>query len=539
MRPMNSTASAIEPPSKVDGIAWSFAGLTLLFHLVTIQGYGYFRDELYYLANAEHLGFGYVEHPPLIGLITALVRVTLGDSRFAIRLLPALAAAGTVGIGVRLAREMGGGRFARLLAGLSLMAMPGLIALCSILSMNAFDVLCWAACTLVVVRILNGGNQRLWLLFGLLAGLGLENKISVLFLGFGIVVGLVLSRRWEVFRTRWFWIGGALAALIVAPYVVWQAAHGWPLVEFMANARRIKNVSLPFASFMGEQVLLANPLALPVWVAGLGYLLFGRAARPFRAVGWIYPVVLGAMMAAGDAKPYYLVASYAPLFAAGGVAIESYSRRAEAVRRQMRPGRPLNLRGLVIMGSPLRAVVVALVVVGGVAAAPLAKPVLPLETFVSYAAALGISPSTGERHALGRLPQMYADMQGWPELAETVAGVYRALPAADRARACVFARNYGQAGAIDLFGPRFGLPKAISGHNSYYLWGPRDCTGDALIVIGDNRRRLEERFERVELGATYHCADCMPYEAAKDIWVVRKLRSGTLQSLWPDLKGFI
>src|SRR5512143_2092954 len=143
-------------PMSRDRVAWSFAGLTLLFHLVTIQGYGYFRDEMYYLANAEHLGFGYVEHPPFIGLITALVRATLGDSRFAIRLLPALAAAATVWFGVRLAAEFGGGRFARFLAGLSLLAMPGLIGMCAFLSMNAFDVLCWAACALVVTRTLRG-----------------------------------------------------------------------------------------------------------------------------------------------------------------------------------------------------------------------------------------------------------------------------------------------------------------------------------------------------------------------------------------------
>ena len=390
----------VELPWARDGVAWSFAGLTLLFHLVTIQGYGYFRDELYYLANAEHLGFGYVEHPPFIGLITALVRATLGDSRFAIRLLPAIAAAATVSIGVRLAREFGGGRFARALAGLSLLAMPGLIGTCSILSMNAFDVLCWAACALVVTRILRGGDERLWLLFGLLAGLGLENKISVLFLGVGLAAGLVLSRRWAVFRSGWLWVGGALAGLIFAPYVVWQAAHAWPLLEFMLNARRLKNVDLSFLAFMREQVLIANPLALPVWAAGLGYLLFARAARPFRAIGWIYPVVLAAMLAAGDAKPYYLIPAYTVLFAAGGVAIERFK------------------------ASSVRAIVVGLVIVGGVMVAPLAKPVLPLETFVRYSRALGLSASSGERHALGRLPQMYADMQGWPELAETVAGVY-------------------------------------------------------------------------------------------------------------------
>ncbi len=498
-----------------DGVAWTFAGLTLVFHLVTIQGYGYFRDELYYLANGEHLGFGYVEHPPFIGLVAAFVRATLGDSRFAIRLLPALAGAATVWIGVRLASEFGGGRFARLLAGVSLMVMPGLIGTCSILSMNAFDVFFWAACALVMTRILRGGDARLWLVFGLLAGVGLENKISVLFLGFGIVAGLVLSRRWEAFRTGWFWAGGALACLIFAPYVVWQASHGWPLLEFMANARRLKNVDLPVAAFMREQALLANPLALPVWVAGLGYLLLARAARPFRAVAWIYPAVLAAMLTAGDAKPYYMIPCYTVLFAAGGVAIER------------------------VAGSLVRVVIVALVIAGGVLAAPLAKPVLPLETFVRYSRALGLSASAGERQALGRLTQMYADMQGWPELAGTVAEVYGTLPAADRAKACIFAQNYGQAGAIDLFGPRLGLPKVISGHNSYYFWGPRGCSGDVLIVIGDNRARLEELFEHVELGAIYRCPDCMPYEATKSVWVARTLRRGTLQTLWPKIKRFI
>ena len=530
-----------------DGVAWPFAGLTLLFHVVTIQGYGYFRDELYYLANAEHLGFGYVEHPPFIGLVAALIRATLGDSRFAIRLLPALAAAATVWIGVRLAREFGGGRFARVLAGLALMCMPGLIGTCSILSMNAFDVFFWAVCSLVVTRILSSGDQRLWLLFGLLAGIGLENKISVLFLGLGIVAGLILSRRWDVFRTSWFWMGGALAGLIFAPYVVWQAAHGWPLLEFMANARRLKNVDLSFVAFMREQVLMANPLALPVWAAGLGFLLFARAARPFRAVGWIYPVVLAAMLAAGDAKPYYMIPCYTVLFAAGGVAVERCraafsSRRAEALRRQMILGSSVRAeapRRTVYLGNAAWAIVVGLLVVGGVLAAPLAKPVLPLETFVRYSRILGLSASVGERQRLGRLPQMYADMQGWPELAETVADVYRTLPTVERAEVCVFAQNYGQAGAIDLFGPRLGLPKAISGHNSYYFWGPRDCSGDVLIVIGDNRKRLEGLFEHVELGATYHCADCMPYEATKGVWVARKLRRGTLKTLWPDVKRFI
>jgi Dolichyl-phosphate-mannose-protein mannosyltransferase len=531
MSASNRDTSSVTPGAARDGLAAVLAGLTLVFHVATIQGYGYFRDELYYLANGEHLGFGYVEHPPFIGFVAAFVKATLGDSRFAIRLLPALAAAATVWIGVRLTREFGGGRFACLLAGLSILLMPGFVGLFSIFSMNAFDILCWAACMLVVARILRTGRQRLWLVFGVLAGVGLENKISVLFLGVGVVAGLAIAREWQAFRGRWLWAGGAIAGALFAPYVVWQAAHGWPLVEFMSNARRLKNVDLTLLAYMREQILLANPLALPVWVAGLGYLLVARAARPFRPLGWIYPVVLVALLAAGDAKPYYMAASYTLLFAAGGVAFERWTASASA-------GAGV-LRVPTVFGRTVRGVVVALVMGGGILAAPLAKPVLPLKTFVRYSDALGLKVSAGERNKLGRLPQMYADMQGWPELAETVADVYRALPAADRARACVFAQNYGQAGAIDLFGPRLGLPKAISGHNSYFLWGPRDCTGDVLIVIGDNRKRLEELFERVDLGAAYHCRDCMPYEATKDIWVARKLRCGTLQTLWPHVKQFI
>jgi 4-amino-4-deoxy-L-arabinose transferase-like glycosyltransferase len=527
----NRDGCSVAPGAARDGVAWVLSGLTLLFHVATIQGYGYFRDELYYLANGEHLGFGYVEHPPFIGLVAAFVRATLGDSRFAIRLLPALAAAATVWIGVRLTREFGGGRFACLLAGLSIMVMPGFVGLFSIFSMNAFDILCWAACTLVVARILRTGRQRLWLLFGVLAGVGLENKISVLFLGAGVVAGLAMARQWQVFRGRWLWAGGAIAGALSAPFVVWQAAHGWPLVEFMSNARHLKNVDLTLVAFMREEILLANALALPVWVAGLGYLLFAKAARPFRPLGWIYPVVLLALLAAGDAKPYYLAATYTLLFAAGGVAVERWTLSA--------PARDEGERAPTLLGKTVRGAVVALVMVGGVVAAPLAKPVLPLETFVRYSDALGLKVSAGERNKLGRLPQMYADMQGWPALAETVAGVYHSLPSDDRRRACVFAQNYGQAGAIDLFGPRLGLPKAISGHNSYFLWGPRDCTGDVLIVIGGTRACLDELFEHVELGAAYHCPDCMPYEADKDIWVVRKLRHGTLRSLWPKLKRYI
>jgi MFS family permease len=494
------------------------AALTLSFHLLTTAGYGYFRDELYYLANGQHLSFGYVDHPPLIGVISALIRSAFGTSLFAIRLLPAVAGAMSVWLTAASARELGGQRRAQALAGLAAMLAPVLVSLFSILSMNAFDVLAWATCYWLLIRILATDDQRLWLVFGVVAGLGLENKLSVLFLCFGIGVGLLFGGRWAELRSRWFWIGAATAGLLLVPYVAWQASHGWLLLEFMHNAREQKNVSLSPWQFMFEQVLIMGPLAAPVWIAGLVFFLVAREAKPFRAVGWSYVVVLLTFIASGNAKPYYLAPAYAPLFAGGGVFFE----RLVAWKR----------------GWLIQAAAATLVVVGGLLALPLAKPLLAEERFAKYAALIGLQPSAGERHALGRLPQFFADMHGWPQLAEDVARVFHSLSSEDQARACIFGQNYGQAGAIDLFGPPLGLPRAISAHNSYWVWGPGECRGDVLLVIGDDRERLEALFKTIELGATHTCQDCMPYENHQPIWIARGLRS-PIGELWPQLRKLI
>ena len=488
----------------------------LLFHLATYAGYGYFRDELYYLANGEHLGFGYVEHPPLIGLIAAAVRATIGDSLFAIRFLPAVAAALTVWLTQWLAREMGGGRYAQRLAGLSALLMPSLLGLFGLFTMNAFDILFWAALWLIAARFLRTGYDRLWLAFGLCAGVGLENKLSVLFLGIGLVAGLVVCRRWQVFRSRWIWIGGLVAGLLLLPHLLWQMANGWPTFEFVRNAVAEKNVSLSPAAFLGAEAINTFQ-TLPVWIAGLAFMLVARTARPFRPLGWAFLAVLSIMLTT-NAKPYYLVPAFLAPLAAGGVAFERLGPRRFA--------------------SAVRAATVAVVVVGGILAAPVARAILSEDAFVRYSKTLGVSPPVEERTAAGRLPQTFADMHGWPELVDTVAGVYRRLSPAERAQACIFGGNYGEAGAIDLFGPSRGLPKAISGHNSYYLWGPRGCTGALMIVIGGAREELAPNFASVELAATTRCVDCRPSENNKPIWVVRGLKV-PMAVAWPGTKNYI
>lgn len=515
MRANDTTAT----PGAVDRLAMGLLPLlAFVFLLATARGYGYFRDELYYLVCGRHLAFGYVDQPPLIGLIAALVQHTVGTSLLAIRALPALAGACTVALAAAIARELGGGVYAQRLAALAVLCSPTYLSLFSILSMNAVDVLIWASCFWLACRILRTGNERLWLAFGALAGFGLENKISLLFLGAGLVVGLIAARRWDVLRSRWLWLGGLLALLLFTPYLVWQQQHGWPTLEFMRNAERLKNVSMTPAQFLLAQMRDQNLFAVPVWAAGVLFLAFSRRSRAYRPLAWIWPVLF-VYMSLSNAKPYYLAPVYSLLFAAGSVAMEEieWSSRVRLA---------------------VQSLVVVLVVLGGAISAPFAKPLLSEDAFVAYSEALGQSPRAEENTELDRLPQFFADMHGWPELARTVSEVYRQLPSDDRARACVFGQNYGEAAAVEILGEPGGRPPVISGHNSYYLWGPGQCSGEVMLVIGDRRSRLQEFFEEVERGGTFECRDCMPYENHRPIWVARGLRMSVVD-LWPQVKHFI
>jgi len=331
------------------------------------------------------------------------------------------------------------------------------------------------------------------------------------------VTGLVLARRWLVFRAWHLWAGGAAAAIIFLPHLVWQWQNGWPTLEFIATATREKNMPLPPPAFLAQQVIQMNFLAAPLWIAGLVGLLVWKPVRAFQPLGWAYLAVL-AVMLAGNSKAYYLAPAYTVLFASGAVAVEAV--------------RPFIARTLV------RTVTVLLIVAGGCMSAPMAKPVLPTDMFLRYSAAIGVKPEVGERQELGRLPQFFADMNGWQELAADLARVYHALPAADRERACIFVQNYGEAGAVDVLGAPLGLPRAISGHNSYFLWGPRGCTGEVVIALGGERKDYENVFASVERAAVHTCTDCMPYENNRPIWVARGARV-PMAAIWPRVKRFI
>ncbi len=449
----------------------------LFIHFLFNGRYGTFIDEFYYIACTDHLSWGYVDHPPLSILVLKTTRWLLGDSMFAIRLPAVLAGAATVFMTGLLARRLGGGRFAQALAALAVLVAPVFLGVGTFFSMNPMDQLFWVVAAYLLIHIIQTNDARGWLWFGVVVGLGLLNKYSMGFLAFGVGVGLLLTPHRKWLRSRWLWLGVAVALLIVLPYIIWEVALGLPSLEFMRHSVLYKFAPTSPLAFLAGQLLLLGPLNAPVWLVGLAYLLFSRAARTYRILAFIYLVVL-AIFVIQQAKGYYLAPAYPMLFAAGGLAIEQFAQRRA--------------------WPWLQTATVVPVVAGGLVLMPYALPVLPVETYLQYQTFLGIRVPQAERGHTSVLPQHFADCFGWRELVAAVAGVYKGLSQADQARCAVFAGDYGKAAAIDFFGPAHGLPKAISGHNSYWLWGPRGATGEVVIAVGVSRRELQEVFESVE-----------------------------------------
>ena len=486
-------------------------------HLVVNGRYGYFVDELYYLACSHHLSWGYVDQPPLIAVITWVERLTLGDSLHALRFLPAVADGLLVLLTGLITRELGGGRYAQILACIAVIVAPLYLGLGNLLTMNAFEPLFWMGCALVLIKLARGGSPKLWLLFGLLAGIGLENKHSMLFFGFGVLAGMLLTPERHLLHSRWFWAGGLVAFLIFLPNLAWEFRHGFPTLELLRNVQRSgRNVSVGWASFLAQQILIMQPLTAPLWVAGLWYLLRDEAGRKFRVLGWTYLIILFCFLVL-KGRVYYLAPAYPMLFAAGAVVFERFTE-------------PKNHSWL----KP--AYLVALLVTGALLAPFGYFPILPIETYVRYAGAVHFEPPRIETHRMGPLPQIYADMYGWKEMAEAVAEAYDKLSPEDRQRCAIFGQNYGQAGAIDFFGARMGLPNAISGHQSYYYWGPRSYTGECMIVMDDSPAKLSTEFDSWEKIATVYHPYSMPYQHF-DVYLCRGLHL-PLAQLWPRLKNW-
>jgi Dolichyl-phosphate-mannose-protein mannosyltransferase len=495
------------------------AAIKLIAQFAGVARYGFFRDELYYMACGQHLAWGYVDQPPLIALVAWFERHAFGNSLLSIRLLPVLTGAAVVFLSGILARELGARRYGQFLAASAILWAPAYFAFDSFFSMNAFEPLFWLLCAWFAVRIVKGASPRWWLAFGAVAGIGLENKHTMLVFGFALVAGLSLAGQWRTLLSKWVLIGGAIALALFFPNLLWEALHGWPQIEVVRNAQLYKNIPISPLRFLSDQILFLSPIALPVWLGGLAWLLFAPKGKPFRFLGVAYLVVLAVFIVL-DGKSYYVLPAYTLLMAAGGVAIEDL---VEAKRWRW-----------------LRTTLPTLLILGGLVALPFGVPVLPVDAFLRYSQILPYAKSVKtERDAVGvPLPQLYADMFGWENIAEGVAQVYRDLPADDRAGCAILAGNYGEAGAIDYYGPAFGLPRAISGHNAYFYWGPRHYTGSCVIIFGERSDEYVRYFRDVHLAATITNAHTMPIESVIPVYICRR-PIAPLSTLWPHFKMII
>ena len=496
-------------------VVLGLVSLKLVFHLLTANRYGIFRDELYYLACGEHLDWGDVDQPPLIALVAWIARHLFGDWLPGLRLIPALAGAATVWLTGRLVRELGGGAFAQVLAALAVICVPIYLILHHWLTVNAFEPLLWMACVWCIVRAINQSDPYYWIWFGLWTGIAIETKYTIAFFVIAVVGALLLTRERRFLITKEFWIGAAIAFLIFLPNLIWLVRHNFPFLELMNNIRQThRDVVRGPIAFVLDQAQILNPVLFPLWVGGLIWLFVGGNGRRFRLFGIVY-VALLVMFVALRGKNYYLAPIYPMLFAAGAIGFETITSARFKWSRVVYP--------MLMVGS-----IIVL--------APTVSPVLSPEGAIAYQKQLGFEPPKAENQRTGPLPQYFADEFGWREMTEETARVYKSLPVEEQARTAIFANNYGEAGAIDFFGPQLGLPKSICNHQSYWLWGSRNYDGSIVIVLGSDGTGDREHFRSVEaVGHVEH-----PYSRRDehfDIFLCRGF-TGDLQQAWTKLKKY-
>jgi hypothetical protein len=502
-------------------IAAVAAAAALVLHGSTSGRYGYFRDELYFIACAKHLAWGYVDQPPLVA-VAAWLSGPAGYALFALRALPVITAALTAAMAVAIVAELGGGRFARMLAAVATILTPAYLLLGNVLTTTSFEPLSWTLAIYCALRIVRGGGARWWIAAAGSVAFGAYAKYSI---GLPVAAMLLAALCFPVrqrLRTPWAFLSAALCLIAIAPNLLWQAAHAWPFLDvvredaahrpalatgvFLESAGVLRNAW----SFAVEQLVYTNPPAALVWLAGIVAPFRMRSLRDIRFVPVAYCLTL-AVAVALSAKGYYIIGFYATLLAIGSVAIER-------------------------LATGWRVTLLSAVTVIGVVAMPMSLPVLPVEGLVVYTKVFGLTGSGGSTPHL--IQPVFAEEFGWQRLASDVAAVYRSLPPSDRARAAVYADTYADAGALDFYGPALGLPPAISSQNSYYLWGTRGHVGSVLVAVGASRIDLLRRFYGdVRLVRTSDEPYRWIVEGPSPIYICRD-PVAPLSTIWPSLRWY-
>jgi hypothetical protein len=513
-----STRSQLRTALLLSGL---FAALTFLIHLFSALwgchlGYGFDGDELYFLVCGHHLAWGYVDMPPLIALQARLAEMLFGLSPAGVRIFSFLAAGINVGLAGLLAWQLGGRRSAQILAMTAVLAAPVYLATSNCLSMTSFEPCFWMGALFIILRLAEGSaGPRAWLLFGLLAGLGIENKHSTVFFLIALLAGLLLSPQRHHLRSRWCATGVALLILIALPNFIWQWIHHFPTYELLSNvAHSGFNIKLPPLAFLAAQVNILFVVAAPLWVGGLVWLAFSSKACSWRFVALTYLIFLPMMMLL-HAKHYYLAPIYPVFFAAGAVALGGLNRRSWPT----------------IGYTMVLACFLCLIT------APFVLTILPPDKYNRYRAYtttfLGRTEST---KLTSPLPTFLSYRFGWPQMVKGFAAHYNALPPEVRAHTAIFCGNYAETSAVNILGPKYGLPTAISGHQNYFYWGWNGYTGESVLTLGDHREDYTDYYaEVIDLGP-FDALWTQDNEHRRYFWLRHRKR--TYAADWPDFKNW-
>jgi hypothetical protein len=485
-----------------------FAGAKLLFHVLTNGQYGFHRDELATLADARHLDWGYVAYPPLTPFVGRMALELFGDSLTGFRCFAALAQSVAIVLAGALARLFGGPPAAQLLAAVAVAVAPVSLSASHLLQYVSFDYLGFVALTYLVARLVDSGDERCWLAIGATIGAAVLTKYTAAFFAVGLLTAVLLTPLRAQLTRHWPWLGAFISLLIASPNLLWQARHDFISLDFL-RAIHERDVRIGRTDgFLGDQLwVTTNAVTLPLWGLGLFVLLFAARGRRFRVLG-LMAVVPFALLLVARGRGYYMGPVYPVLLAAGAADLDRILKN-----------RPGSLHRLAYSAAAL---VLALGSGIAVVVLPLARPGSALFGWV-------VTKNDD-----------LAEELGWPELASEVARIYRTLPAEERERTGVFCGNYGEAGAVDLYGPALGLPPAISGTNSYWLRGPGDPAPETLILLGASREQAEGLCGSMELvGHTGNRWGVRNEESEHhpDIFVCRALRE-PLPRRWPSMRRF-
>ena len=480
-----------------------------IVHMIFAGNYGYFRDELYYIVSGtQHLSLGYVDFPPFIAYVAALLNLISKDSLISIHVVPALNESLLVFVTGMIARELGGGRKAQILAAISTLVSLDLLAFGSILTPDSFDSLWWSLLAYLIIRIVRRKEPKLWVVAGLVVGIGLLTKLTIFFFVAALFISfLAIPSGRKYLRSKWIAIGGLLSVAFIMPMVYWNSINGWPMIQFYQVFRGDVSGGGPL-SFFFTQLAGISILNVPIFVIGLYFYLRSNEGSELRALGLTY-LILYAFMTVLNMKTYYLMPAYPMLFAGGAILIERSSNSKKGLFRRF--GSVPFIACLIIVAMLL---------------APLAMPILSPPTLIKY---YGVSD-----YQASPLPDRY----GWSGMVTNLSKAVDTLPANVISQACIFTSNYGEASAVNFFGGSLGLPKAISGHNNYYIWGPGSCTGQVLITIGVSLSTVQQSYKNVSTLTTLDCQYCISYEQILPVYLCTNPNFTSLAAVWSGTKDY-